>query len=57
MHTHICMQRLNPTPSGKLVLFEITYHSQWKLFELVPFAFIGAVGGLVGTFMHKMVSN
>jgi chloride channel 3/4/5 len=51
------MQRLNPTPSGKLVLFEITYHSQWKLFELVPFAFIGAVGGLVGTFMHKMVSN
>uniref|UniRef100_A0A7S4HA48 Chloride channel protein n=1 Tax=Guillardia theta TaxID=55529 RepID=A0A7S4HA48_GUITH len=48
------LQRLNPQPSGKMVLFEITYHHKWRLFELIPFAFIGVIGGLVGVFISKM---
>ena len=48
------IQRVNPLPSGKLVMFEVTYHHQWKLFELGVFAFIGAIGGLVGAFISKM---
>jgi chloride channel 3/4/5 len=48
------IQRVNPQPSGKMVMFEVTYHHQWKLFELAPFAFVGAVGGLIGAFIHKM---
>ena len=33
---------------------QVTYHHQWKLFELAPFAFVGAIGGLIGAFIHKM---
>ena len=35
-------------------MFEVTYHQEWKLFELIPFALVGGLGGLIGTFIHKM---
>ena len=47
------LQRWNPLSSGKLVMFEVTYHHQWKLFELIPFMLIGAIGGLVGALINK----
>jgi H+/Cl- antiporter ClcA len=40
-------QRFNPLPSGKLVMFEVTYHHQWKWFEMLPFMVLGALGGLL----------
>ena len=45
----LTMQRLNRNAgSGKLVLFEVTYHHQWKWFELAPFSLLGILGGLLG---------
>ncbi len=45
---------MNPYGTGKLVLFQVRYTSQWKAFEMVPFALIGVVGGLMGAFLIKM---
>ncbi|CAI6337276.1 unnamed protein product [Periconia digitata] len=44
----VTLQAFNPFRSGKLVLYQVTYHSGWHDFELVPFAFLGILGGLYG---------
>jgi hypothetical protein len=43
------LQRVNPLQNGKLVMFEVTFHHQWKWFEILPFVVIGTFGGLIGT--------
>ncbi|KAI9217677.1 chloride channel [Blastocladiella britannica] len=44
----VTLQVLNPYRTGKLVLFQVTYTTSWHAFELIPFVFIGVLGGLVG---------
>jgi chloride channel 3/4/5 len=50
----VTLQAFNPFRSGKLVLYQVTYHSGWHDFELVPFAFLGLLGGLYGGVFIKL---
>lgn len=48
------LQAFNPFRTGNLVLYQVTYHSGWHAFELVPFAIIGILGGLYGGLFIKL---
>ena len=50
----VTLQAFNPFRTGKLVLFQVTYHSGWHAFELAPFAILGVIGGLYGAFFIKL---
>ncbi|KAF2875160.1 chloride channel [Massariosphaeria phaeospora] len=50
----VTLQALNPFRTGKLVLYQVTYHTGWHDFELVPFAFLGILGGLYGGLFIKL---
>lgn len=50
----VTLQAFNPFRTGKLVLYQVRYHSGWHDFELVPFAFLGILGGLYGGFFIKL---
>ena len=49
------LQRVNPLQNGKLVMFEVTFHHQWKWFEILPFVVIGTFGGLIGTVFIRLL--
>ena len=38
------LKYMNPFGTGRLVMFYVEYDTPWKLFELVPFIFLGALG-------------
>ncbi|CAN3376444.1 hypothetical protein DIURU_000105 [Diutina rugosa] len=44
---------LNPYGTGKTVLFELSYDSDWRPLELVNFVVIGVAGGLFGAAFIK----
>jgi len=48
------LQAFNPFRTGKLVLYQVTYHTGWHAFELIPFAIIGTLGGLYGGLFIKL---
>ena len=48
------LQAFNPFRTGKLVLYQVTYHTGWHAFELAPFAVIGIIGGLYGGLFIKL---
>lgn len=50
----VTLQAFDPFRTGQLVLYQVTYHSGWHAFELVPFAVIGIVGGLYGAMFIKL---
>lgn len=50
----VSLQALNPFRTGKLVLYQVTYHTGWHGFELVPFAILGILGGLYGGLFIKL---
>lgn len=50
----VTLQAFDPFRTGKLVLYQVTYHSGWHAFELVPFAAIGIIGGLYGAMFIKL---
>ncbi|KAJ4363669.1 chloride channel [Neocucurbitaria cava] len=50
----VTLQACNPFRTGKLVLYQVTYHSGWHDFELVPFAFLGILGGMFGGLFIKL---
>ena len=44
----IVLKRVDPSGTGRLVLFHVSYNHQWHWFELVPYSIIGVMGGVVG---------
>jgi chloride channel 3/4/5 len=50
----VTLQAFNPFRTGKLVLYQVTYHSGWHGFEMVPFAILGILGGLYGGLFIKL---
>ncbi|KAK5137881.1 hypothetical protein LTR08_006650 [Meristemomyces frigidus] len=50
----VTLQALDPFRTGKLVLYQVTYHSGWHAYELVPFAIIGIIGGLYGAMFIRL---
>lgn len=49
----VTLQAFDPFRTGQLVLYQVTYHSNWHAFELLPFATIGIIGGLYGAMFIK----
>lgn len=50
----VTLQAFNPFRTGKLVLYQVTYHSGWHHFEMIPFALLGILGGLYGSLFIKL---
>lgn len=50
----VTLQAFNPFRTGKLVLYQVTYSTGWHGFEMVPFAFLGILGGLYGGLFIKV---
>jgi len=38
------LKYMNPFGTGRLVMFYVEYDNTWKLFELIPFIILGALG-------------
>lgn len=47
------LKYMNPFGTGHLVMFYVEYDNPWKLFELVPFIVLGALG----VSFHKSIQN
>lgn len=50
----VTLQAFNPFRTGKLVMYQVRYHSGWHDFELLPFVFLGVLGGLYGGFFIRL---
>ncbi|KAK2762578.1 hypothetical protein FQN54_000751 [Arachnomyces sp. PD_36] len=49
----LSLKFLNPYGTGKIVLFEVRYTSDWEIFEMVIFVLLGALGGALGALFIK----
>ena len=47
------LRSINPFGNEHLVMFYVDYTRPWILFELIPFIFLGVMGGIVGTLFIK----
>lgn len=50
----VVIKFINPLGTGKLVIFQVSYDQDWKFFELIPFLFLGILGGLLGSLFIKI---
>ncbi|KAF2836657.1 hypothetical protein M501DRAFT_1018548 [Patellaria atrata CBS 101060] len=50
----VTLQSFNPFRTGKLVLYQVTYHRGYHGFEMIPFIFLGVLGGLYGGLFIKL---
>lgn len=46
------LRSINPFGNSHLVMFYVKYNKPWFLFELLPFIFLGVLGGLYGAFFN-----
>ncbi|RMZ82317.1 hypothetical protein DV738_g1721, partial [Chaetothyriales sp. CBS 135597] len=49
----LSLKFLNPYGTSKIVLFQVRYFTDWRLFELANFAFLGLAGGIIGALFIK----
>ncbi|OAX78107.1 hypothetical protein ACJ72_07587, partial [Emergomyces africanus] len=49
----LSLKFLNPYGTGKIVLFEVRYVSDWEVFELLIFMLLGVLGGASGALFIK----
>ncbi|EEH40160.2 voltage-gated chloride channel (ClcA) [Paracoccidioides lutzii Pb01] len=49
----LSLKFLNPYGTGKIVLFEVRYESDWQVFELLIFTLLGVLGGAAGALFIK----
>ncbi|AET37274.1 chloride channel protein Ecym_1015 [Eremothecium cymbalariae DBVPG len=54
--SHLFMILLNPYETGKSVLFEVSYDSDWQYLEVILHIMIGIVGGIFGALFCKFVN-
>jgi chloride channel 3/4/5 len=52
----LSLKFLNPYGTGKIVLFEVRYLSDWEIFEIFVFIFLGVMGGAAGALFIKASS-
>eukprot|EP01006_Ploeotia_vitrea_P065936 TRINITY_DN94054_c0_g1_i1.p1 TRINITY_DN94054_c0_g1~~TRINITY_DN94054_c0_g1_i1.p1 ORF type:complete len:830 (+),score=93.43 TRINITY_DN94054_c0_g1_i1:24-2492(+) len=44
----LVLKKLDPSGTGKLVMFQVDYKHQWHWFEIFPFVLLGIFGGIYG---------
>lgn len=49
----LSLKFLNPYGTGKIVIFEVRYISDWRFFEMVVFILLGVMGGALGAIFIK----
>lgn len=49
----LSLKFLNPYGTNKIVLFEVRYLTDWRLFEMVAFVLLGVMGGATGALFIK----
>ncbi|KAI4158237.1 MAG: hypothetical protein LQ342_007648 [Letrouitia transgressa] len=49
----LSLKFLDPYRTGKIVIFEVRYISDWEFFEIFVFIFLGVVGGALGALFIK----
>lgn len=49
----LSLKFLNPYGTNKIVLFEVRYVTDWHIFELLIFVFLGIIGGIYGALFIK----
>ena len=49
----LSLKFLNPYGTGKIVIFEVRYLSDWKSFEMIVFILLGMLGGALGALFIK----
>lgn len=52
----LSLKFLNPYGTGKIVLFEVRYLSDWEVFEMILFVLLGIMGGAAGALFIKASS-
>ncbi|GME61458.1 Cystathionine beta-synthase core [Neofusicoccum parvum] len=50
----VALHWFDPFRTNKLVMYQVTYHSGWHGFEMVPFAILGVLGGVYGGILIKL---
>ena len=49
----LSLKFLNPYGTGKIVIFQVRYSTDWRFFEMIAFIFLGILGGALGAFFIK----
>ena len=49
----LSLKFLNPYGTGKIVIFEVRYVTDWRSFEMVAFILLGMLGGVLGALFIK----
>ncbi|KAI0393921.1 chloride channel [Xylariaceae sp. FL0594] len=53
MTAAVVLQTFDPFRSGKLVLYQVKFATGWHGFEIIPFTFLGILGGIYGGLFIK----